>query len=162
MVFKPYQNERGGQFFMNIKVVYHSTTGRTRKLAKAIADTLGTKANQIEKTKFSFNEPLDILFIGSGIYGGKPHKKVISFIAGLNPDIIKNVAVFATYSGMDKIGADMKKRLKEKHLEVIGKPFICKGQAWLFINRNRPNEADLKEVRKYARSIVNKVSDKMR
>ena len=66
---------------MNIRVIYHQSTGNTEKLACAIADTIN----------------------------------------------------------------------------VVYEPFTCKGQSWVFINRNQPNETDLSKVRKYAKNAAAKV-----
>lgn len=142
---------------MNIKVVYHSTTGNTKKLADAIANTLNVSADPIPKEPNATSVPIDLLFIGDGIYFGKPNKNTLSFIQQLNPQTVKNVAVFATYGGQAKIGADMKTHLNEKGLHVIGEPFTCKGQSWVFMNRNQPNEVDIQKIAGFAKSIVEKM-----
>lgn len=142
---------------MNIKVLYHSSTGNTKKLAETIADTLNISAEPIEKDMSALSTPIDLLFIGDGIYFGKPNKNTTAFINQLNPKIVKNVAVFATYGGQTKIGSDIQKLLKDKGLQVLGKPFICKGQSWVFINRNHPNNTELKEVAKFAKKSVERL-----
>lgn len=144
---------------MNIKVVYHSATGNTKKLAETIASTLNTTAMPISKGANQTSEVIDLLFIGDGIYFGKPNKSMVEFISHLNPNTIRNVAVFATYGGQEKIGSDLQKMLKDKGLKVIGKPFISKGQSWLLINRNRPNETDIQECGTFARGMVEKIEN---
>lgn len=140
---------------MNIKVLYHSTTGNTAKLAHTIAETLKCKAEKIEDST-SFSKPIDLLFIGDGVYFGKPNKKTSSFIAKLDPKMVKNVAVFASYGGQKTIGNDISKLLQAKGIRVINEPFICKGQSWLVLNRNHPNTSELNKVREYASSIYAK------
>lgn len=139
---------------MNIKVLYHSSTGNTEKLANTIADELNIRAESIGDKPVTFSESVDLLFIGDGIYFGKAHKRTLAFIDSLSSDIVKNVAVFATYGGQVKIGFDIKKLLADKGLKVIGEPFMCKGQAWAVANRNRPNQDDLNEVREFAGNTV--------
>ena len=51
---------------MNIKVMYHSSTGNTEKLAKAIADTVNAKAEPIGSSAATISKPIDLLFIGDG------------------------------------------------------------------------------------------------
>ncbi|MDR3211243.1 MAG: nitric oxide synthase [Planctomycetota bacterium] len=145
---------------MNIKVLYHSMTGNTGKVAHAIADALHVEAETIRQETTRFPDPVDLLFIGDGIYAGHAHKKTRSLIKQLEPVTIKNVAVFATYGGHSGIGAKIQQMLVDRGLQVIGEPFTCKGQAWLFINRKRPNESDLALAREFALAMAQKVAAK--
>lgn len=142
---------------MNIKIMYHSTTGNTKKLADAIANSLDLTAEPLSKEAIALTEPVDLLFLGDGLYAGKPNKRTQAFIETLDPKLVRNVAVFATYGGQDKIGADLKQLLQSRKLKVVGEPFVCKGQSWLFVNRGRPNDADLYDVSEFARSVVTSV-----
>ena len=139
---------------MNIKVMYNTLTGNTKKVAEAIAAEIGIEAQRIEKDQAPFSEPVDLLFIGDGIYAGKPHKETVSFIERLTPEIVKNAAVFSTFGGQDVIGARLAKLLQDKGLNVIGEPFSCKGKCWFFVNRKRPGENDLEMSRQFARTII--------
>ena len=70
---------------MNIRVIYHSSqSGNTEKLAKAIAEVLDVKAERIGKDNISFFQPVDLLFVGDGIYWAKPHKITRKFSTILN------------------------------------------------------------------------------
>lgn len=140
---------------MNIKVLYHSSTGNTEKIANAIADALNVNAERIGGEN-EFSTPVDLLFVGDGVYFGKPNKRTVTFIERLNPNTVKNVAVFATYGGQSGIGADIRKLLQAKGLKVIGEPFTCKGKAWGFLNRKHPNVADLSMAREYAKTTLSK------
>lgn len=137
---------------MKVKVLYHSSSGNTKRVADAIADALGIKAEPIETAFLS--EPVDLLFLGDGVYFGKPNKNTIAFIERLSSDTVKNVAVFATYGGQASIGEKLKKLLKTKKLHVVGEPFTCKGKAWGILNRGHPSENDLSEACRYAKSIT--------
>ncbi len=138
---------------MNIKVVYHTTTGNTRKVAEAVAAAAGVKAESIEDSELS-SAPVDLLFVGDGLYGGKPHKKTVAFISSLDPGKVKNAAVFATYGGQARIGEELKKHFQEKGIHLIGEPFTCRGRAWIFINRSHPDESDLNRARAFAKAAV--------
>ena len=135
---------------MNIKVMYHSSTGNTEKLAYAIADALGTRAEIINEKTGVLSEVVDILFIGDGIYFGKASKEIINFINLLDPGFVKHAAVFATYGGQSKIGSYICTLLQEKGVNVIDEQFLCPGQAWFFVNKNRPNKDDLDKIRDFA------------
>ena len=142
---------------MNIKVMYHSSTGNTGKLAHAIADCLHTKAEPIGAASGVFAQPVDLLFIGDGIYAGKPSKKTIAFIETLKPETVKYATVFATYGGQAKIGEDMKSLLERQGIKVLGEPFTCKGQAWFFANRHHPDSSDMERARDFAKNILSKI-----
>lgn len=142
---------------MKIRVMYFSLTGNTKKLAKAIAAALNVEAEPITKKQAPLSEPVDLLFIGGAINCGRPNKRVADFIARLNPDMVKNTAVFATFGGMSKIGADLQKLLQDRGLKTAGEPFITKGQSWLVFNRHRPNETDLSKAAKFAQKIVGEI-----
>lgn len=139
---------------MNIKVIYHSSTGNTAKLANAIAEALNVTAEPLGEEPLAFSAPVDLLFIGDGVYFGKANKRTIAFINRLSPDVVKNAAVFATYGGQNKIGMDIVKLLRDKGIKVISEPFTCKGQAWALINRKRPDENDLKAACEYAKAAI--------
>ncbi|MDD3881481.1 MAG: flavodoxin family protein [Eubacteriales bacterium] len=139
---------------MNIKVMYHSSTGNTEKLAKAIADTVNAKAEPIGSSAATISKPIDLLFIGDGTYFGKMHKKTVAYLSQLSPATVKNVAVFSTYGGQDKVGADISNLLQKRGLTVVGKPFTCKGKAWGLINRKHPSKLDLENARAYAKDVA--------
>lgn len=145
---------------MNIKVYYHSSTGNTEKLAQAIANGLRVQAKQLGNDMATVSEPVDMLFIGDGIYFGKVNKKTRSFIESLDAKLIRNAAVFATYGGNEKAGKEIKELLKNKGINVLDEPFTCKGRAWKLINRKHPNDTDLKNVMHYGERMVSRVMDK--
>ena len=139
---------------MKIKVVYHSSTGNTEKLACAIADMLNTKAEHIGKDDISFSDEVDLLFIGDGIYWNGAHRKTKKFIAKLDPKMIKNAAVFGTYGNQFKIGDILKSLLTEKGINVVGAPFTCQGKSVGTKNQGHPDENDIKMACEYANSVI--------
>ncbi|HTX43982.1 MAG TPA: flavodoxin family protein, partial [Methanocella sp.] len=60
------------------QVIYDSMGGNTRKLAGAIAEELGVKAVDVKVA--SVDPGVDVMFLGSGCYGGKPGKNMVKFI----------------------------------------------------------------------------------
>lgn len=140
---------------MNIKVMYHSSTGNTEKLAQAIAGALNVQAQAIGEGA-ALGGPVDLLFVGDGIYAGRPNRKTVNFINGLDASNVKNVAVFGTYGGQEKIGDDLRKMLADKGLHVVGEPYACKGQSWIFLNRKHPNEEELNGAVEYAKRTLKK------
>ena len=143
---------------MHIKVVYHSMTGNSKKLALAIAEELKVKAQNAKEADATSLNDVDLLFIGDGIYAGKAGKAMLEFIDKLNAKEIKNAAVFATYGGQDKIGADLIALLKNKGINVIGDAYTCKGKAWFIANRSHPTEDELNGVKEFAKRILEQIN----
>jgi len=143
---------------MNIRIVYHSGyKGNTMKVATAIAQALNIKAERIGKEKIEFTEPVDLLFIGSGIYSHNPHKKARALIKELNPTVVKNAAAFGTYGNHSEIGEQIKNLLQEQGVNVLGEPFVCKGASIGTDNKGHPNTTDLENAKEFAESITAKL-----
>lgn len=143
---------------MNIVVAYHSSTGNTKKLAEAIASAMNVKAMPIGDKPISFSKPVDLLFVGDGIYFGKASKETRAFIDGLDPAKVKNSAVFATYGGQSKIVAQLSGQLRDKGMNVIEESFSCRGKSWAIINRKHPSEDELSQARDYTKRVAAEVA----
>ncbi len=139
---------------MNIKVVYHSSTGNTRILAEAIKASLSCRAEELGKDDVLLDPAVDLMFIGDGTYYGHPDASTILFINSLDASMVKNVALFATCGDMVSIGDSLKMLVERQGLNLIGEPFVCKGEAWGRINKKRPNKKDIENVKDYARTIL--------
>jgi flavodoxin len=137
---------------MKVKVVYHSKTGNTKKVAEAIAKAVGTTAVQITD-KINFDSA-DLLFIGDGVYGAKPNKITVEFIKTLSSDKVKNVAVFGTYGGQKKAIIGMKELLTNQGINVAEESFGCKGKSWAILNRKHPDVKDLEAAQQFAKRIA--------
>ena len=139
---------------MNIRIMYHSRSGNTMKLAQAIGEALNVRPERIGKEKIAFSEPVDLLFIGDGIYFHKPHRKTRALIQKINPEIIKNAVAFGTYGNQSEIGDQLTNLLQEQHINVVSDPFTCKGDSPGTDNHGHPDETDLQNVRKFALDAI--------
>jgi len=143
---------------MKVRVVYHSGyKSNTMKVATAIAEALNVRAERIGKEKIVFLEPVDLLFIGSGIYFHKPHKKVSALIKEINPTIVKNAAAFGTFGNQSDIGEQINKLLREQGIYVIAEPFVCKGESIGTDNKGHPNTTDLENAKAYAKNMARNI-----
>ncbi|HEY5586554.1 MAG TPA: flavodoxin family protein [Ruminiclostridium sp.] len=141
---------------MKTWVLYYSKGGNTKKVAEAIAKELGVlKPEQVPPAYPP--EKVNLLFLGTGIYAGKPDPKMLEFIRMLNSNRVKNVAVFGTNSGQDTAIDTVKALLKENGINVIEETFSCKGKFFLFFNRKRPDENDIKAAKEFARRAYDSV-----
>lgn len=140
---------------MNIKVMYHSKTGNTKKLAESMAGALGIAAEQISENSLvePVDEPIDMLFIGDGVYVGGPDKITASFIKTLNGSLVKNAAVFGTFGGQKKAITAMKELLKKQGINVLDESFGCRGKSWAILNRKHPSPEDLLAANEYVKRV---------
>ena len=139
---------------MKVAVVYYSMSGNTKKVAEAMANELGTEAESIKDEPEL--EGVDLLFIGSGCYGGKLRGEMLKFLEDLKD--IKRAAVFGTYSRETKAIESMKGILEKKGIKVIDE-WGCTGAFLYFMNRGRPNEKDLDQARQFANSVLEKAME---
>lgn len=140
---------------MKTKVMYHSKSGNTKKVADAIAQALGQVSEAVPP-----DYPLEnvgLLFLGAGVNAGKVDKKMIDFIKTLNTSRVKNVALFGTSGGECTHLNYMRELLKEQGINVMEQTYGCKGKSFFFINRKKPDEEDLKQAQKFAKEIYDKL-----
>ena len=78
---------------MMYQVLYYSKGGNTRKLADAIAGELGVKAADVGSS--SPDPDAKVIFLGSGVYAGKPGEDLIEFIE-THDFRGRKVAIFST------------------------------------------------------------------
>lgn len=141
----------------NVAVRYFSKSGNTKKLAAEIAIVLGCEAKTIDHP---VKEKIDVLFLGASVYWGGIDSQVKEFIRTLDASNIGKVAVFSTSALAERAYPDIKKFLQEKGLQTASENFYCRGQ-FAVMHRGKPDAADLKAVRKYAKDLINgmKVSE---
>ena len=84
---------------MKIAIRYQSHGGNTKEVAEVIAKIIGITAESIEKPII---EPIDLLFIGGGVYKWDIDPSLIKYLENLDPKLVKSVVAFTTASGMDK------------------------------------------------------------
>ena len=136
---------------MNISVRYYTRSGNTRKLADAIAETVGCQAESIDAT---LEEKADILFLGCSYYAFDIDESVKKFIAD-NKDRIGKIVCFGTSAGMGSTLKCVKKVAEPLQIEVSEDAFHCYGSFGPF-HKNRPNPDDLADARRFAKKMVQK------
>lgn len=136
---------------MKTAVAYYSKTGNTEKIAKAMAEAVGTHA--IDVSINDLVEPVDLLFVGGAIYGGKLDDALVRFIKSLTPEKIKRVAVFSTYFMAETASDMIGKLLSEQNVLVTDERFFCKGRFLLF-SRKLPGSEDIGNAKQFAVKIA--------
>lgn len=148
---------------MNVKVMYHSKTGNTKKLAEAMAEALGIAAEAIGENSLvePIDEPIDMLLIGDGVYAGGPDRITASFIKTLNGSLVKNAAVFGTFGGQRKAITIMKELLKKQGINAADESFGCRGKSWAIFNRKHPNGEDLQAAKAFAKGLAGRLEKEL-
>jgi flavodoxin len=136
----------------------------TEKVARAIADVLGADVVAPEDATSDVLARYELFGFGSGIYFGRLHGALRSWVDGLQPQAQRLPAfVFSTAGtpALHKIAHwDLKRKLSKAGFDTIGE-FNCAGYDTFGLlrlvgglNRGRPNEADLARAGAFARSLV--------
>jgi flavodoxin I len=135
---------------MMYQVLYYSRGGNTRKIADVIAEEIGVKARDFRYS------PLDpgakVIFLGSGVYAGKPGEDMMRFIEA-NDFRGRKVAIFSTSwrTGEDAFDG-MANALRRKGA-IVQRGYHCKGRAGIF-NLGHPNRGELDGARAFARDMA--------
>ena len=114
---------------MNVLIIYKSYHRmNTEKVAKAMAETMNATLQKVEEAKPEDLSKYDLIGFGSGIYGGKYHKDMVSLVEKI-PRMEKNVFLFST-SGkpQEKYEQAIKALLIGKGCRIVGE-FRCPGQS---------------------------------
>lgn len=137
---------------MNVKVVYHSETGNTKKIALAIADDFGVPAEEItDEMKI---ENVDVLFVGGFLKAFtlvKPVKKLLKSID--NPAKAKCVAVFSTSASGKGILKYAQKYIKNNGIIVCDEDFKCLG-VYMKSNEGHPDIQDCEAAKAFAQKTA--------
>lgn len=140
---------------MKIAVRYYSRGGNTKKVAEAVAKKAGVSAGGLEE---EISEPVDVLFLGGAVYGFELDEKMKSYILSLDPQKIKNAALFGTSAIVKSGNPEMAKLLKGKGINVLENSYYCRGE-FTFMHKGRPNEEDLIKAADFAAAVISGISD---
>lgn len=134
--------------------------GNTHKVALKLAEILGCTVKEPEEVSQEEILSCDLVGFGSGIYFGKFHRRLVSFVENLPPCAGKKAFVFST-SGLGKreYNRSLEELLKERGFVVLGS-FACRGFDTFGplrlvggINRGRPGKEDLEDAARFALEI---------
>ena len=134
---------------MKVEVRYFTRTGNTQKLADAISEALGVKAETVDTP---LNEKADILFLGSSVYAAGVDEKVKEFLRD-NKDNIGTLVNFSTAALLPSTYNQVKKLAQSLNIEVCDKEFHCRG-SFGALHKNRPNAEDIEAAKAFSKSIV--------
>jgi flavodoxin len=135
---------------MNNAVVYYTKLGHSKKIAQAIANELGVKAQNIRENPEFKN--IDKLYVVSGIYGGKSAPELLEFLKTLDRQQIKRAYLLTSSGGKTTRAAEVRSALTELGIPVSEEEFTCQGAIFLF-GIGHPNKADIQNAIHFVQSV---------
>lgn len=134
---------------MKIAVRYFTRGGNTKKLAEAIGAAVGVEALSVSAP---LEEDVDVLFLGSSVYGFDVDDEVKKFVAGIRVRVGKVVS-FGTSALVKSTAKQMGKVLAGRSIPLAAEEFLCRG-SFGPMHKGRPNADDLAAAARFARGIV--------
>ena len=136
--------------FMKIAVRYYTKTGNTKRLAEAVAETVGVKALPISEP---ITEQVDILFLGNSYYAFSIDPEVRNFIRSLDKNKVGRIVNFGSAAMLNSTLKKVKAEADKVGIKTDNREFHCKGE-FKGVHKGRPNEEDLKAAKEFAKSII--------
>jgi flavodoxin len=134
---------------MKAAIRYYSKGGNTEKVALAISKATGLPAETIDVPLL---EDVDILFLGSSVYGFDVDDQVKQFISNLDVKVGK-VVNFSTACLVKSTYKQVGKLLAEKNIPLAKEEYYCRG-SFGPMHKGRPNQQDLQAAEAFARKIM--------
>lgn len=132
---------------MHAAVVYASMTGKTKKVARAMAQALGTRAVPVKEASPAQAE---LLLLGSGVYGGRLSPDLEAFAKTLDPGKVKRAALFTTSVTGAADTAVLRRILEEAGIPVEKEEFSCFGRFLLVCRTGHPSKDELSRAADFA------------
>lgn len=152
--------------------IYH---GNTEKIAKAMAEVLDAGLMKLSQVNLVSLPTYNLIGFGSGIYFGEHHKSLLTFADKIPVLKGKKAFIFSTSGVSNKLNFlhnilhrtahfhnPLKENLLRKGFDIIGE-FSCRGFDIVGpfklvggINKDRPNEEDLKRAKNFVKELKNK------
>ncbi|WP_320130147.1 flavodoxin family protein [uncultured Sphaerochaeta sp.] len=135
---------------MKIAIRYFSKTGNTKKLAEAIAQSVGVVAQSIE---VPIVEKVDVLFLGSSVYGGTVDPQIRSFLLNLKKEQAELLVYFGTAALLSSSYKSVRRICRKQNLNLSEREFHCRGASGK-LHKGRPNKDDIQKVAEFAKSFL--------
>ena len=167
---------------MKVLIAYHSDTGNTEKVAKAMKEGLDEEGQEVTLLHTKDCDPsslgsYDLILLGSCIIGGSPGKSAQNIIRKVT-ELPPKIAFFYTHGSnraYPKAFKRLSKKLEQSNTQVLG-TFECIGENTTWTEeeqlnmvppekreeakkymdsiKGRPNEEDLAKAKKFAKSLI--------
>jgi flavodoxin len=129
-----------------IGIVYATKTTHSQQYAEAIGKALNVQAENIAKQ--SAPQSVDLLFIVSGIYGGKSLPELVTYVQSLDHALVKQAALVTSNASKKLKQKQIRRILDEKGIQILDE-IICPG-SFLFLRAGHPNQSDMQMAADFA------------
>ena len=130
---------------MKTAIRYYSKFGHTTKMANIVGELTNTRP---ELATVRLSEPVDTLYLGSGVFLGKVDNSIVEFINTLTPDMVKRVVCFGSCAIIKSPVPQMRELLQARGITVFEQEFTCRGSMGP-IHMGHPNKQDLDDFRQF-------------
>ena len=130
---------------MKTAIRYYSKFGHTEKMANIVGELTNTRP---QLATVRLEEPVDTLYLGSGVFLGKVDSSIVEFINTLTPDMVKRVICFGSSAIIKSPVPQMREMLQARGITVSEKDFSCRGSMGP-VHMGHPNKKDLDEFRQF-------------
>lgn len=134
---------------MTIAIRYFSKFGHSAKMAEVISQVTGAKPETVAQP---INEPVDTLYLGSGVFLGKISADMVSFIKTLTPEKVKRVVCIGSCAIIKSPVPQMRSLLQAQGINVDEQSFTCKGSMGP-LHAGHPNAQDLENLKQFIQKI---------
>lgn len=135
---------------MKYAVRYYTKTGNTKKLAEAIAKTLGVEPLPISEP---VDEKIDILFLGNSYYAFSIDPEVAEFIHSLDKDKVGKIVNFGSAAMLNSTLKKVKKQAEKVGIPVDEREFHCKGE-FKGLHKGKPDDEDVAAAAAFAEQFI--------
>ena len=133
---------------MKTAIRYFTKFGHSAKMAEVVSQVTGVKA---ETVATPISEPVDVLYLGSGVMLGKISSDMVRFIRTLTPDKVRRVICFGSCAIIKSPVPQMRSLLEAQGITVDERSFTCKGSMGP-LHGGHPNAQDLEALREFVES----------
>ncbi|MBQ5981824.1 MAG: hypothetical protein IJL54_06630 [Prevotella sp.] len=133
---------------MTTAIRYFTKFGHSAKMAEVVSQVTGVKA---ETVATPISEPVDVLYLGSGVMLGKISSDMVRFIRTLTPDKVRRVICFGSCAIIKSPVPQMRSLLEAQCITVDERSFTCKGSMGP-LHGGHPNAQDLEALREFVES----------
>lgn len=135
---------------MEIRYFSKSRKQNSFKIANAAAEALNIEAKTVD---VDLEEECDILFLVNAMYAATVDKRIKEFLKRNSSKIKLLVNISSSASGSSTYKS-IKKQCDNLGIKISDKQYH-QPASWLGLNKNRPNEDDLNNVKKFVLNVVN-------
>ena len=134
---------------MKYAIRYYTKTGNTKILADAISEVLNVESNDLS---VPLDDDVDVLFLGTSIYGSSIDPAVIKFFDNLNGDV-KKIISFGTSGTMQSSYGQISELCHVHDIKLDENEFHAPG-AFVGMNADRPNKDDAKAIKEFVKKVT--------